>query len=197
MIRQDLFRAMAPTRNYPDSPFNVRLNDVRYDLPLPSILTEVLLEVLSPRGPFRQLDGYCDSMGIDRLRASPSILQSDPYPSYADAELRFTLTDRHLPMGYCLQQAVANKSAAQEIVRLAIESGLEEEATRWVMAHSPFLIESGGFEIVRVWHYFSADERDAVYAQLDGAVITHEPKMLGERPTGKQMMRDLLQLADR
>lgn len=197
MIRQDLFRAMAPTRNFPDSPFHVKLNDVRYDLPLPPILTDVLLEVLSPKGIFRRLDGYCDALGIDRLRANPSILQSDPYPSYADAELRFTLTERNLPMGYCLQQAVANKIAAQEIVRFAIESGMKEEATQWVMTHAIFLIESGGFEIVRAWHYFSADERDAVYAQLDGAVITHEPKVLGERPTGKQLMRDLLQLADR
>jgi hypothetical protein len=175
----------------------VTLNDIRYDLPLPAQVADALLAILGRDGPFRRLDRYCDSLGIDRLRSNPSILQSDPYPSYAEGELRFTVTDRHHPMGYCLQQAVANQAAAQEIVRFGIEAGLEEDVMQWIMTFSPFLIESGGFEIVRAWHYFSAKERDTVYAQLDGAVVTHDPKLLGENPRGRKMLRDLMQLADR
>lgn len=194
MIRYDLFRAIDPDDKFPSTPFNVRMNNLSYNLPLPQHVGDALSDLLSPKGPFFRLDGKCNPDGIYILSNRPKAFdQQRTIPSYAEATTRIETNYGGPLMGYVLQQGVASKLTAAEIARFALEGGIEPEATDWIMKNSMFFYHCGGFEFARVSYYFNADEKNVVYTIVDGAVNYPEPKELAEQPGRFAMFREMLE----
>ena len=194
MIRYDLFRALNPDDKYPHTPFDVKLNSLRYDLPLPPPVGDVLLDLLSPKGPFRRLHGRCTPAGIEILRTSPDAFESERgVPSYAESEVVVEATPGRLVMGYVLHQVAASAATASEIARRAAEGGFSDvAAAEWITQNCIFFQHCGGFELACVPYYFNTDEKDVVFSFVDGAVCRTEPKARAEQPSRFGMFREML-----
>lgn len=194
MIRYDVFRALAPEEKYPDTPFAFRLNGVKYDLPLPPPVGDVLGDMLTKSGPFYSLDRYSSPEGVDEVRSDARCIDlPSRAPACADAEFRVDLTEPNNVMGYVSQIAVANRWAAAEIVRRAISTDtFDADVAEWITARFSFFHFCGGFEIARVSYYFDADEKTTVLAMIDGVSTSRNPKSLTERSGRKLRFRDMV-----
>lgn len=201
-----LFRALNPDDRYPTTPFNIKLKDLRYHLPLPPPVGDHLADLLSSKGPFLCLERYCNPAGIDLLRSNPAGFEiGSGMPSYAESEIRVEAIQDGRVMGYIMQQAATNALAAQEILRFAIEdwashqgsiafAGSEHEAAiEWVMQYGTFFQHCGGFEMVRISYYFNADEQNAAYSMIDGDFSDPMPSELKEDHQRFALFRDLLE----
>jgi hypothetical protein len=163
MIRFDLFRALEPDQKYPMPPLDVKFRDVSYDLPLPPPVGDVFGELLRPGGPFLKLDNYCDRIGIDALRFRPERFEDEhSFGSYALSRTRVRAVRHGVEMGYVVLQAAASQIAATKITEFARKGRFLPEASDWITTNAHFLVQSGGFEMVRVFYYFNDEERQAV-----------------------------------
>ena len=186
MIRTAYFQALAPDAQFPKTAFNLKVNDVRYHLPLPLLVGDYLAGLLSPTGPFRCLEHYCSPLGIEILRTQPDAFeQNRGFPTYAESE-KCLQSDQGV---LTIHEIAASTLAAAEIERFAIEGGiLSPEIAEWIMENSIFFQHCGGFVLALVHYSFSPTD----YEFDDGVIQITDPEGLLETRPRSNILRQLL-----
>lgn len=174
MINLALLHAIEPDHQFPSTPFNLTLNEVRYHLPVPQSVAEYLAGLLSPKGPFRRLD-LCNPEGIETLRTRPEAFELDRgLPTYADSQMNIQ-SDHG---AWSVQEIAVSSLAAAEIERLAIEGGIiMSDVSDWIMQNSIYFQHCGGFVLARLCYRFNADDK-AISQFADG---TRKPTITNEQ----------------
>ena len=91
-----LLVALSPRPDYPDSPLDLKIGDVRYDLIVPAEASDLLvLHFHDAGGGYRRVARYCDADGIEAIRARPSLLDDahPGVPTYADTAYGYEIDD--------------------------------------------------------------------------------------------------------
>jgi len=159
MIHYALFQALSPDDLFPSTPINLKLNDIRFHLPVPQSVADYLAGLLSSKGPFRCLD-LCNPEGIKTLRTRPDAFELDRgLPTYADSEMNIQFD----PGAWSVHEIAVSSLAAAEIERLAIEGGIMmSDVSDWIMQNSIYFQHCGGFVLARLRYYFDADDMDEI-----------------------------------
>jgi hypothetical protein len=165
MIHYAFFQALNPDHQFPSTPFNLKLNDVRYHLPVPQNVADYLAGLLSPRGPFRKLD-LCNPEGIETLRTRPEAFELDcGMPTYAESEMNIQ-SDHG---AWSVHEIAVSSLTAAEIERFAIEGQiLMSDVTLWLMQNSIYFQHCGGFVLARLRYCFNADDKAVISRFADG-----------------------------
>ena len=190
MIHYALLQAIAPDHQFPSTPFNLTLNEVRYHLPMPTSVADYLSGLLSPKGPFRRLD-LCNPEGVKTLRTRPEAFELDRgIPTYAESEMN--IQSDH---GAWSVHAIAVSSlAAAEIERLAIEGGIiMSDVSDWLMQNSIYFQHCGGFVLARLCYYFDADDMTEISHHADGADKPIATNKLAENRDPFGLFRQMLE----
>ena len=156
MINYSLFQALSPDDQFPSTPFNLTLNDVRYHLPVPQNVADYLAGLLSPKGPFRRLD-ICNPEGIEILRTRPEAFELDRgMPTYAESEM-IVQSDHG---AWTVHEIAVSSLTSIEIERFAIEGGIVmSDVTKWIMQNSIYFQHCGGFVLARLRYCFDANDK--------------------------------------
>jgi hypothetical protein len=193
MIRYDAIRALNPNDEFPRTPFNLRIKAIEYHLPIPSTVCDVLADRLHNSGSFCRNFHLCTPFGMNAIRANPAILDTKgDSPAYAGCETVEDITEPRLTMGYVCWQASINQAGANKFMHLAIEDDtFDKEASEWIINRIPFIGNCGGFELIRMNFYTSAEEKNNVNCFIDGVSVSKEPKSIVEKAGHKLRFRDM------
>lgn len=194
MIRFNLFRALNPDEEYPNTLLNVSLREVKFDLPLPPTVCDALLEVLLRSGNFARIGKLCSPTGMQKIRSEPEAFDAaTALPTFAGCEVIEDVTEPGLEIGYTLDMIAVNASAARKILHLAVEGGtFDEEVDVWIVNRIAYFTYCGGFEIARLLYYTDADEQAIVSNFVDSASFGDQSKSLTEKSECKPRFRDML-----
>ncbi len=142
MIRFAFFQALKPDADFPALPFSVKLNRTCFHFPIPALVRDFIVDLLS-EAPFERLEDYCSPIGIEILRTQPRAFGSDENSrTYAVAESQRTADGASMTV----VEVAVSRSAAISIVRHAIEGQIPDlEVSSWIARNGLFLKSSGGF----------------------------------------------------
>ncbi len=192
MIRYDLFRAISPDESYPNTPFNLSLHEVKYDMPLPIVVSDAFMQQLTCNTKFNRIDKLCTPTGMKSIRCNPTSLNNIPH-SYAGCEIYHDIEEPNATMGFIKQTAIISKSIVESYLRFVIDTNnFDEDVVLWMYKHFKFLTSCGGVEITRMFFYTDPDEREQVLSIIDAPPVTHLPESIIESTGRKTSFRDMV-----
>jgi hypothetical protein len=194
MNRYDVFRAMNPDEQYPDTLCNVSMSEIAYDLFIPPKVGDAILEVLIQSGNFYCVERFCSPSGLRDIRSEYiEMWTADQSPVYAECEVREDISGAGIVNGYVLNMMAVNASAAKKILHLAVKGGtFTEEIDVWIVDRIGYFNFCGGFEIARMFYYTDADEKANVSDAVDSVSFSDKSKSLVERSGRKLRFRDMV-----
>jgi hypothetical protein len=190
-----LFSPLRKQSGFPTTSVNLKIADVKYDLVLPAeISDQLLVHFIGSEDSYRRVDRYCNSEGMDAIRARPFLL-SDEYrglPTFAVSFYGVEDGDDDDKMnGWVALRLLASGLAARQLYHRAHRREfITQELADYIIRHDAYFEQCGGFELLRIRYYFDAEDRYTVMLDLD----RDEPPgaLLKERGRMKTRLRDMM-----
>lgn len=165
MLTLCAFAALAPSDNYPASPFHMTLEGASFELPIPVFVGEAITKVIqSPKLEFKRLVDYSTLDGLELLRSKLSRLdfEAGNAPAYADADLWMEMTAlRDEPLkGSILNWLIVSAKGAQRLLKLAEDTEIfRTDVTDFLIRREAFFRHCGGFQLLRARYFLDSVER--------------------------------------
>lgn len=200
MLTLCAFTALAPSTSYPMSPFEMTLEGVRYELPLPVFVGEAIVGTIkAPKLGFRRLADFCTLDGLELLRSKLSRLdfEAGNSPAYADAELWMERTgERDEPLkGSILNRTIMSSKGALSLLKLAENTDIfGTDVADYLIRREAFLRHCGGFEMLRARYYLDSVERAAALRTLDDSQPNALTEYAKQKTRFKEVARDSLKI---
>ena len=173
MNRLCLFAALNPQPGYPDTPMDLKIGNLRYDLFVPEPITKALTaHFVGSQGEYRLEGRYCDTRSIDEIRARPALMgdgyTADPVYAYAVQGVECA-EDDDIATGYvALRLAVGPFAAWKLFLRAGAGTDIDSGLAKFIVDRDEYFRECGGFELMRIAYYANAKERVEVVRSVDG-----------------------------
>jgi len=172
MSPMHLFSPLRRQPGFPMTSVDITIADVRYDLILPDEISNLLLmHVIDSKGAYRRVDRFCDPLGIEEVRARPTLLD-DAYVGVPTFAVAFggveDVQDDEAVVGYvALRLAVGPLAARQLYNRARKGESIDPELSEYIIGRDTYFSRCGGFELLRIRYYFDDVERYAVMLDLE------------------------------
>ena len=194
MKAMHLFSPLRKQPGYPTTSVGLTIADVTYDLILPAeISDEILVHFIQAEDSYRQASQYCNADGLEAVRARPALLD-DEYlrlPAFAITlyEIENSVDDDAMNGCAAVRLAASSRAAGRLYNRACRRESMSADLSDYITNHDAYFARCGGFELLRIRHFFDADDKDSVMRDME----TGEPPdaILKERGRTKSRFRDL------
>lgn len=157
---------------------------------------ELLVHFVGSEDSYRQVSRYCNAEGIDAIRARPSLLDYEflDKPTYAitfypDEDVE---GDDAINEWVALRLAVGPYAARQLYNRACRRESITEKLADYIVSHSEYFKQCGGFELLRV-RCFDFEDRYPLTLDTDAAesasFLFKEPKTTKTRFSDMEISR--------
>ena len=150
----NLFSPLNRLPGFTTPPFDLRIGDIRYDLIVPDDIGDLLQVHVTTGTSYRRHDRYCDTAGIEAIRARPWLLDVDfsGVPAYAIAlaDVEDVQGDGAV-IAYIAQRLVLGPIASRQIYnRGRLRSAIHPALADYIVSRDGYFENCGGFELLRL-----------------------------------------------
>lgn len=152
MIPLHLFSPLNRLPGFPTPPFELRIGDIRYDLIVPDHIGDLLQDHVTTGTSYRRHDSYCDTAGIEAIRARPWLLDEDfsGVPAYgvALADVEDVHSDGAVIAYEALRLALGPIASRQLYNRARLRSAIHPALAYYILSRDAYFQNCGGFELL-------------------------------------------------
>ena len=197
MKAMHLFSPLRKQPGYPTTSVDLTIADVTYDLILPAeISDELLVHFIQAEDSYHQASQYCNDRGIMTIRANPTLLDDDNrgLPAFAITlyEIEDAVDDDEMNGSVAVRLAAGPLAARRLYNRACRRESMSADLSDYITNHDAYFARCGGFELLRIRHFFDSDDKDSVMRDME----TGEPPdaILKERGRTKSRFRDMCEI---